>query len=607
MKKFIIAIFCISITVTSFSQNNNADAVYLEILKEYTLNENGSIDFHYSKELKLLTHFSFHRLYGEIFIIYNTDFQDIKINSCYTIMADGKKITTPDNAFNEVLPRFSTNAPAYNNLRELVVTHTGLEQNSIINLDYTLNSKKGYYSNLMGMEVLSETSPVNKLVVKVNIPDSKVLNYELLNFISNPIIENKNGKKSYTWTFDSIPANSKDYYQESNHESVPRLIFSTANDLHSAYDNFINQDAFVFNTNESMDKYVDDIVTNEADKLTTALKLQQLVCNNLSTLNIPLKYTGFKCRTAIETWNSNMGTHLEKAILLTTLLHKANIYSEVVTIIPDKYFNKEIGNILTFNSFLVRIKLKKYGVIYISPTHINKQNLMFALEGKTVLLLDKNIESLKVFQDKPVTNKIFMSGDFVFQNTENLTGKINLELKGEPNQYFTLYNDSSKITSTIKGIGSSKNFTSSKIVKLTQEICKAQLEFEKEDPFVHNSNYLSFTLPYVSNGIESWHINQLPTERSAPLELPQNIHERYEYAIVTPEDFKLVSNLKNIEIKNNVGYLLIEFVKTANELIVTREIEFKEKIIEINDYDEFREIMNTWNNNNYKKLIFKKL
>ena len=175
MKKIILAIFCLFIVGTSFAQNEEADAEYLKILKEYTLNEDGSTDFHYSKELKLLTHYAFHRLYGETFIVYNTDFQTVKINSAFTIMADGKKIITPDNAFNEVLPRFSTNAPDFNNIRELVVTHTGLELNAIINLDYTISSKKGFYPALMGDEVLSETSPVNELVIRVNIPQLGVL------------------------------------------------------------------------------------------------------------------------------------------------------------------------------------------------------------------------------------------------------------------------------------------------------------------------------------------------------------------------------------------------------------------------------------------------
>lgn len=590
----------------SFSQNENADAEFLQIRKEYTLNEDGSVDFHYSKKVKLLTHFSFHRLYGETFIIYNTDFQDVKINSAYTIMADGKKIVTPDNAFNEVLPRFSTNAPAFNNIRELVVTHTGLEQNAVINLDYTINSVKGYFPYLMGNEAISESSPIKELVIVVNIPDSQTLNYELLNFTGDPIVVSKNGKKIYTWTFKSIPASSKDYYQESDHESTPRLIFSTAKDLHYAYDKFINQDAFIFTTNESMDEAVNIIKSKTDNQLTTTLNLQKLVSNDLNTLNIPLVYTGLKCRTAIETWNSNTGTHLEKAILLTTLLQKANIKSEIVAVIPNRYYNEEIGNLLSFNSFLVRVKLYKTGDIYISPTSIDKQNQKFALNDKTVLLLDKNVESLKVFQVKPSKNKIFVSGDFVFQDSDKLVGKTDLKLEGESNPYFSIYNDSSKIKSAIHGAISSKNITSYNIEKLSQETTQAQLEFEKEDPFKKNSNYLNFKLPYASCGVDSWHINQLPAVRSVALEIPQNINERYEYAIVFPKDIKLVSKIKKIEIKNRAGYLLIEFVKTDTEITITREIRFDKKIIEIDEYDDFREIMNAWNNDHYRNLIFKR-
>ncbi len=605
MKNIILAIFCLFIINLSFSQIENADAEYLEVLKEYTLNDDGSIDFHYSKKLKLLTHFSFHRLYGETFIVYNTDFQKLKINSAYTIMADGKKVITPKNAFNEVLPRFSANAPAYNNIREMVVTHTGLERNTVINLDYTINSKKGFFPALMGDEILSESSPVKELIVKVNIPASKTLNFELLNITGEPVISNKNGKKVYTWKFNSIPAGSKDYYQEYDHTSSPRLIFSTAKDLKFAYFQFINQDAFVFNTNESMHIAIDNIVSDETDHLTIALELQKLVSNDLKTLNIPLKYTGFKCRTAIETWNSNQGTHLEKALLLTALLQKANIKAEPVAVIPNEFYNKEIGNLLSFNDFLVRINLKKYGEIFISAEHIDKQNLKFGLEGKTALLLDKNVESLKVFSSKPMTSKIFVGGDFEFQNPDKMVGNLFLELKAKANPYFTIYNDSSNIKSLIRGGVSSKSFTSTEIEKLSQEMSRTHFEFEKEDPFNKLKNYMTFQLPYVSNGVESWHITLLPAKRSAPLEIVETIHERYEYAVLFPKELKPVSNLKNIEIKNEAGYLLIKFEKSANEILITREIKLNNKIIGLDIYNDFREIMNAWNNKNYRKVIFK--
>jgi len=71
-----------------------------------------SIDYRYMKKQKLQTYRSFNNLYGETFIVYNPDFQTLKVNEVYTIMADSKKNPSPANAFNEVLPGFAANAPA---------------------------------------------------------------------------------------------------------------------------------------------------------------------------------------------------------------------------------------------------------------------------------------------------------------------------------------------------------------------------------------------------------------------------------------------------------------------------------------------------------------
>jgi len=64
-------------------------------------------------------------------------------------MADGKKVETPSNAFNEILPSFAAGAPAFNGLRDMVITHTGLERGAVINLDYTLHTAKDNTPALM--------------------------------------------------------------------------------------------------------------------------------------------------------------------------------------------------------------------------------------------------------------------------------------------------------------------------------------------------------------------------------------------------------------------------------------------------------------------------
>lgn len=604
MKKLIFAILCLS--VVSFTHAQQADAEYIKIQKEFTLNEDGSIDFRCAKELKLLSHYAFHRLYGETFIVYNTDFQSLKINSAYTIMADGKKTVTPQNAFNEVLPRFSTNAPAYNHIREMVVTHTGLEVGSTIYLDYNIHSEKGYMPDLMGNEILSISSPIQELIIKVNIPNGKSLKYKLLNIDVEPTLSTENNYQSFTWVFKSIPADSKDYYRQSNHVDVPRLLFSIAKDLNASYKNFVGQEAFEYKTNASMVEFVESVTSANSDQLAIALAMQKVVCNDLNKLSVPLKYNGFKCRTPIETWESNKGTQLEKALLLTTLLQKAEISAKPVAVIPDTFFDAGIGDLSNFNEFVVRLDLEAYGEVYLSADHLDKQNLKYKLEGNQLLVLDPTIESVEVSSVEKGNNKIIVEGKFVVDDQEKLQAKIQLVLEANSNPYFSIFSDPAAIKSMIKGGLGAANVTTFKTVELTQDKSNTFLNFEKDGAFKLLHNYLEFDLPHTSNGVDSWHINLLTVDRSPALEIPETIHEKYTYSFELSDGLTVVSPSKSIELINEVGYLLIEFETLGDKLEVTREIKLEKKIIELESYNEFKAIMDVWNNPIFKKVIFKK-
>lgn len=600
MKKFIIAIFCLAIVSITFSQKS--DAEFQKIVKEYNLNEDGSVDYHYTKSLKLLSHFAFHRLYGETFIVYNTDFQDLKINSSYTIMADGKKIVTPNNAFNEVLPSFANNSPAYNHIREMVVTHTGLQVGATINLDYTINTEGGFYPLLMGNEILQESSPVKELIIKVIIPENKTLNYSVLNIEGEPLINNKNGKKTFIWTFNSLAASSKDSYQDNYLSSSPRLIFSTKN-VQEAFAEFDSQQAFNYTSNEGMTKVVGDIQKVEKDDLSLVLELQKTVSQNLVNLNIPLEHTGFKCRNSIDTWNSNQGTKLEKAILLTSLLRNAGIKAQVVAVTPISFYNKDIGNLMTIKDFKVKVQLKKLGDIYLSSNKTDSQNQKYKLGEDVLISLNNTLSKPEVIFNKVVKGEISVEGMFDLQN-DKLLGNMSVELKNSSNPYFKFYNDSSSVISTIKDI-SKKDIKTFDIEKFTQDKSKFSISIEKENPTVVQGDYHRFKLPFASNGVESWNMNILTQERTSPLEIPQLINENYEYKIVLPPGSKLLNKPISSTLTNDFGSIKISIKQNNNEVIIIREIRFNKTSISISEYPKFKGMMDLWNNDKYRFLIYK--
>ena len=166
-----ILILALLFSLQSFGQQTaESDAVYQNIVREYILNTDGSMQYHYYKKLTLNTPYAYNRLYGETFITYNPEFQSLKINKAETIQADGSHVKVPENAFNEILPRMAAHAPAYNMLREMVITHTGLEVGATIELDYTLTSKAGYLPGMTEDIELTENSPVDKELIIVKNP-----------------------------------------------------------------------------------------------------------------------------------------------------------------------------------------------------------------------------------------------------------------------------------------------------------------------------------------------------------------------------------------------------------------------------------------------------
>ena len=204
--KFAFLLCMLLMTTTVFGAS---EAEYKKLAKTWTLNADGSQKFRYKMELTLFTHTAMNGTYGESFIVYNPQYQELKINSSYTKQKDGTIIKTPDNAFVEVLPRNAADAPAYNHLKEMVVVHTGLELGATIYLDYTVTSKPGYLPEVDIFEELLQSSPVKEYTLTIVTPEVKELAYTLTNNPAKASVKRSGGTCTTSWTLRNLPASSR--------------------------------------------------------------------------------------------------------------------------------------------------------------------------------------------------------------------------------------------------------------------------------------------------------------------------------------------------------------------------------------------------------------
>ena len=600
---FFLFLAVIFLPTQTRAQDEKYDAWYISLIKEYTLNPDGSMDYHYVKQQKLLTYRAFHNLYGETFVTYNPTFQKLKINEVSTLMADGKKIVAPQNSFNEVLPGFAANAPAYNALREMVITHTGLERNATIRLDYQVHTDKGIFPAMMGNELLAETEPVKSLEIRVRVPAEQNLYFHLFNGDKLPEKSSDGSFQIYSWKYSDVAAISAEDAQQGTNERYPRLIFSTSDQREEVFSFLTKQPAFRFSVSDEMKKETDRILADKKDPFEIALKLQELVVGDLRLYPTPLKTALYQCRTPEQTWNSNGGTAVEKAVLLVSLLKSAGIDAQVAGIVRTAFVDEKIATLADLEDFAVKTETRETGTWYFSVTGLNAINLKLALPGRSFVSLSPEGKSSLAKSESP-KYKVKVLGNFIVSSDPKITGEISINYEGSIYPYAGLLRDKKRMKNSLSGglIGNDTNIL--KISTLNTENGFQTYIAQSDKPFRKDTSYFYFNLPVSTAGIESWGIRTLSTRRETPYEIPAVADESYSYTFALPSGLNLFSPAKKLTISNKAGTFLWEIIVDKGKVTVRRELKFNDRVFPVSNYEDFKILVDYWNNPWYRQLVF---
>lgn len=344
---------------TALTAQAAPEARFGKLSKTYTLHADGSQELRVQKELTLYTHAAMNSLYGETFIVYDPQYQQLEIHDSYTRQKDGTIVRTPDNAFVEVLPSAAANAPAYNRLKEMVVVHTGLELGATICLDYSIKSQAGYLPELDICCPIKELSPIDEFTCRIEVPEGKTLHYELLNASIRPAETHQDGMKILTWTLKNVEPRPYSYpslrgslgmVQQVASGMMPVLVASTWTSHADALKSLARQ--FVAGDRTVIDAKLAEL-KQEAQKDST--DLQSAIATYMDRLyrsgqcKVSLSEAGYRLRPASEVIRSAYGTQAELINLDATLQQAAGLKAEVAVcaLRPSEADNCGLGTIVS--------------------------------------------------------------------------------------------------------------------------------------------------------------------------------------------------------------------------------------------------------------------
>ncbi len=588
----------LSFALLTFGQSDKktypeADAVYLNLTKTYILNKDGSMVSTVEKQQKLLTFRAFQSLFGETRITYNPQFQKVAVTKAFTENARQEKIETPQNGYNDIQPAFANNSKAYSHLREMVVTHTGLERGATINCTYEIKTAAGKFPCLMGVEELQTDCPVEKLTIVVKVPAGKPLYYKLLNANTVPEIEKGKEFDSYTWKLSDLPQQNRELLSSAC-EDLPRLLFSTQKDNASVIKWLTDQEAFRLPVGEEVKKYIDQKISGENNPMAKALIIQGIVVKELNLTPIPAQLLAFQVRAPEQVWQSNAGTSMEKCVLLTALLRAEGLNADVGLIIPSCFMEEKLPFLLVAEP-VVKLTTDQGGFQLLSANLQNAGNFDVCSAQKAILSLGAKNKKYNI-SNSP--GKIEVMGALALGSDGKLSGELSGSFANYCNPYLEMVRNAGAAPRLMTGLPG-------KAEKFTPEQSNLKFIVEKADGAISRGNFKFVDLFESEAGISSFHLNPLPFKRSTTLNLGTPISESYHYTFTVPDGYKLANPFELMLVKQNIGKLTIRIQQHDQAVEVTRKLEISQPTISKEKYAEFKELMDKWFTSKYRQLVLK--
>lgn len=516
-----------------------SEANFVKLYKTYTLNADGSSEERVYKELKIFTHAAMNGKYGESFIVYNPEYQELKINDSYTVQKNGNIVRTPENAFVEVLPSVAANAPAYNHLKEMVVVHTGLELGATIVLDYSIISKGGRTGELDIFSPVKELSPISDFTFTVNVPESKTLHYELLNSNVRPSVKVKNGIKTVTYKMKNVeacpyqyPCTSLPLVQKVASGMMPVVVANTYKNFDAALS--VLESQMKVGDKKVIDNKIAEFkeeVGDDKQNLRDAIgKFMSYLYSRNGFVKVSLQESGYRIRPASEVLRSMYGTQAELANLDVALQKAAGIDAEI-------------------KICSVKLEDANYG----------------GLAGIVGVLADSELTPMKVaLINEPYCN---------FAEYINTT-----TLKGEQ--------------CTLNSVKSSSSVVSDNL---------QNLEFTADNSKEIPGGYTVMTLPnqMAASLYYSYSANTTIQEN---ILLPSKFNFSNETKVKLPEG-KVWMKKSDVSVSNKIGEVSFKYVEEDGVIKVTRKLKINEQLITVSDYKLFYSLMSEWKDVNNHTIV----
>jgi hypothetical protein len=623
---FTMLLFAVA-SVSLHAEADTADAVYEDIVHEYVLNADGSTTLTYSHKMRLLTPYAFTRAYGESFITYNPEWQTLKVLRSVTTMADGRKVEIPFNAQNEVLPRHAAGAAPFSGLKEMVVTHTGLEVGALVDFAYQLHTKPGMFPGLMAEVLCGDRNPILNITIRVKVPSGTELQHGWSRDAETPVVSEEGGMSVFTWTRKNIPQFEVEEHQPAMDRVLPVLYFSTAR--------FDEMPMHIFGPQgvtplapEAI-SMAEGIARLHEKLLDKAFALRDWVATRVGRSTVALDMLGYHCRSVEDMVKYNVASDLERAVLLSQLCRAVGLeaapalFSRNITV-PGL---QEAGNPAAHDGMMMEITPEASPNVPALQLFPHAAVVCQGIEELPFLVLDPSVEK----QSGPVPEQfrqgcflpldgmppqVWYSGhgprhivaeltsDWSLDKEGMLSGRSSVRVDDNAAFMFDPEGFAKKVQSALASAGQGLKTTAGDVTAEAGGASRCEVSITSKASLEAHGDFYSFALPAPPGGITALRLPIGDRNRTTPVALSARMQEEQRMVIHLDGAFTAVDIPEPIELRNGIGSIRSTITADAHDVEITRVLTIDVDEIPPASYRELQELLRAWRRADHNTILF---
>jgi hypothetical protein len=583
----------------------DSSAVLVRSSQTFTLEKSGTREEQVFRVLEVFT-LAGREKFSDFRIPYDKNEEKVDVLMASTYKGDGTKIDVEEKAINDLTPPALAEADLYANILHRVLSFPAVDPGSVLVVEYKKEREKA--GNIEGVVLFQFDEPVVRKELKIVIPEDKILQYKILGLTAQFEEEAVEGRKIYRLVATDSPQIKPEEYMPPLAEIASRAVFSTFPDWKAASRAFSDSFFGAAVPSPRIKEFTENVVKGAAGRNDKITKIFSFVAKDVRSVRFSFGEGGFEVHSAETVLKNRYGDWKDKSALLVAMLKAAGIESYPVLVqsraIPPE---EDVPTLEQFDAVLVAVSGGgEESPLFLDP-FADDSLFGYFREGRGsrgLAIKPEGVEFIPV-RCLPDAESALESEISAAVGTDGaIKGKIAVELSGLFDQRgrqelkdMTAKELDVFYKESVNRIGEDATILKNELSDpkdLTQKI-KLSQEFSARDFAVFQGPIMLIHLPQVPYAFAEVPSPSL-AKRRYPFRLPGEAEVRSVVALEVPAGFQPLYLPEGFSFEKDYGdfSFAVTYEPDRSSIVVRKTLVFKKKDIALDQYDEFKSIMDSF-------------